>query len=243
VSTSDDNYIIFNGAGTYKFKYDKYNVYLYPIGNASNQLPKIGLDLEELVYLQSPSYIKDAGYWNPLYFKGDISVFANKLQSSSTTFAISHVTDQASPLYSFNIEGNIESLAQCANLTEINFSICTKLGGNLSTLLSTHPNRPNITKINLNNCARVDGGSLAAMFGSLTSLTTFNGENNTHFSGSITDLAQAQVSNGRTSGILTIGGYMPNVIPSDASSGRTIRFGTSMVNPTAEETTQGYQIA
>ena len=242
VSGSSNNWLVFNGVGTYKLLYDKYNMFLYIMGNDQSKTPKIGLDLNDLKYLQSPAYIQASGFWTALNFNGDISVFAQKLKSSTDSFLISQETNPSNPLYGYMPEGNIESLVQCENLVKIGFDKCSKLQGNLGTLLNSHPNKGNIQQISLINSPAIQGGSLSSMLGSLTSLATFDGENNAHFSGSVEDLAQAQVTAGRTSGQLKINGYMPNVVPSSASSGRTIKFGASMVEPTEEETAQGYQI-
>lgn len=63
--------------------------------------------------------------------------------------------------------------------------------------------------------------------------------------GSIENLSASQVSNGRVSGtlIITSGGHITlngEIVPSGTT--KTVKFGSSMVNPTADETAQGYQV-
>lgn len=236
------NLLRFSTAGTYKLLYDKYNISLVPKPNNSDKVPRVGLNLDEMDYLQSPSYIKTAGEWTSSCYKGSIDVLAEKLLSSTTALFVSGIGSSSSPLFGFSMYGNIEELVNCPNLNVIKLSLQTTLEGNLKTLVDNHPNRLNFLKIFLDNTTNVKGGSLTAILGGLTKLTEFNGENNSNFNGSTTEIAEAQVAAGRTSGTLKISGYMRNFTPSGASSERTIKFGTSMVNPTEEETAQGYQI-
>lgn len=86
-------------------------------------------------------------------------------------------------------------------------------------------------------------GSIESL-GKLTSLTTLNLAT-TLVSGSINTLANSMVSNGRTSGSLPIlcNGiitYNGSVVPDVGS--KVVKFGTSMENPTEEETSQGWQV-
>lgn len=112
--------------------------------------------------------------------------------------------------------------------------------GNISGLA----NHTAFTYLGFNYCTNITGEitSLA----NLTELTTLY-LTSTQVSGELADLATAQVTNGRTSGILSI--YVNAIITSNGVhlSNRTrvgIYFGTSMEgqNPTADETTQGWCI-
>lgn len=65
--------------------------------------------------------------------------------------------------------------------------------------------------------------------------------------GELGDLAKLMVSEGRNSGAMTVyvNGYGTNVTCNGVrfqDSTKTIKFGSSMVDPTAEETAQGYQL-
>lgn len=80
--------------------------------------------------------------------------------------------------------------------------------------------------------------------GKLTKLQVLSLRNNKAI-GEITTLAASQVANGRTSGTLAItsGGHITlNGTTVQYNTVKTIKFGSSMVEPTAAETTQGYQV-
>lgn len=119
-------------------------------------------------------------------------------------------------LMGYNLTNNNINLRNCANMAGTTESIRENLL---------------IEQVNIGNCISLTGS--IADFGKWTSLVVI------HVAGApinkdITLLAAAQVSNGRTSGTIDCHG---------TTGGDTIRFGSSMVNPTQEETTRGWQVA
>lgn len=151
---------------------------------------------------------------------------------------------------------NIEELEYCTGLTRIavkyahgdlyylrNLPLSTMVeiqGGGLFGDIKYIPSTA--VKLYMSNNQNITGD--ISSLGKCVSLTILR-INYSSVYGSLEGLAAAQVANGRVSGDIS-----PQVIGSKVtyqgstlSSHKTIKFGTDMVNPTAEETAQGWQIA
>lgn len=87
-------------------------------------------------------------------------------------------------------------------------------------------------------------GNIAVAFGKMTKLATLNINASGRLSGFVDDMLNAMVSNGRTSGTMSLSTMRPRNADTPGSMlSKTVKFGSSMVNPTTEETTQGWQIS
>lgn len=87
-------------------------------------------------------------------------------------------------------------------------------------------------------------GNITLAFGKMTALTTLNIGPASRLEGFVDDMLNAMVSNGRTSGTMSLNTMRPRNADTPGSMlSKTVKFGSSMVNPTTEETTQGWQIS
>lgn len=235
-TTTGYNWISFPTIGTYTLLVDKYNITLFSITVGGSPSSEIIIGKKSVEYLQAPAMLKgNSTYFCNYIIDGDIKDFVPKIDPSTTSIALGRYAGAPTTV------GDIANLILLANLKRVQLSL-TGLSGNLVEFINNHPNAANFTNIIIKNTIRVNIGDLATAIGSLTELNEFDGENNYTCTGSTESVAQAQVASGRTSGTLTIKGYMPEFVPTSSSGLRKINFGTSMVNPTEEEINQGYQI-
>lgn len=134
-----------------------------------------------------------------------------------------------------NVKGDICFLKDCPLTTKIELQH-SQISGDIKNISAT------VGGVYLSDNPNLYGN--IASFGKCTSVA-YLWINNTGVTGSLEGLAQAQVANGRTSGTM-----YPRVIGTKVTyqgatlfTHKTIMFGSSMVNPTSAETSQGWQIA
>ena len=135
---------------------------------------------------------------------------------------------------------NIDNFANNTTLTilRINSVVNGQISGNISAL----SNNTALTKFDCKTSKIT--GDISAL-GGCTALTRTE-IYQSKISGSIESLAAAQVAAGRTSGSLVVFYSAPVTYNGESpldSAIKTIKFGSSMENPTSQETTQGWQIA
>jgi hypothetical protein len=133
-------------------------------------------------------------------------------------------------------------LAQCVKPTQSNITFNKVINGSLNLDdLQLGISFVAISIVDMNNAAR---GNVTS-FANALSLRNLYLQYTHTITGALEDLAAAQVSKGRTSGILeircnntvTVNGVKPMNMAL-----KKIQYGTSMENPTTEETAQGYKI-
>lgn len=151
----------------------------------------------------------------------------------------------AAQVYAFDIEAGESCKIEISNiLSVIDFSSGSNSAYTGYKLEDFWPYRTDTT--DFANMCPLSSGSIESL-GELTSLISLNFSGANAITGEITVLAEKQVENGRTSGVLNIY-YTKNSTSITYNGSRptgnpaTIRFGTSMENPTETDTANGYQV-
>ena len=163
----------------------------------------------------------------------------NKLRSDVTALYLPYKSDNGEA-YTSKVEGKLADMVGLpSSVTQIRCTVLGSITGDLSDLLG-FSNFTGLTNITLGSFYYITGS--IEVFGTATELTEVALNNAYNVNGSIDELAQLQVANGRTSGTLVVRHQQTKVVHSSAST-HTIKFGSSMVNPTEAETAQGYQIS
>lgn len=190
----------------------------------------------------------DCYYVNGVKFNTDVLKTCTKLvyillTNSNVSFNLSDFKDLTA-LTTLKLitrgtkKGSINDLAALVNLKTIEFgSNFWNINGNISVFA----NMPNLTNLDIQQ-SKVNGD--IADLASNIFLTTLNIQQTNHISGTLESFANGQAANRESgqvkiifNGIVTYEGVaVPNV------STKTVKFGTSMVNPTAEETERGWQV-
>lgn len=201
----------FNKAGTYKIRFDKY----YCAPYISNSFDFSFIKIKDMKYLNNGVYMT-VNYTSNNCFEGDLNELVSLMSPNATSIGVSIYPETS------GVHGNISSLLKLEKLTAISLGINRLIEGNIN-ILNNHKNKNNISFIRLNNIPLLTGDIVSA-FGGYISLNSLYIENNKNITGSIEELAQAQVNNGRTTGSLTIKGYAINVVPNPGASGKTITF-------------------
>jgi hypothetical protein len=208
--------IMFTAPGYYKIRYDKYNC--KPKCNSYHTI-WAGVSADDFSV-----YNIDLGkYGNDFY---TISITSGKLEDILSKFTGKFIQEYATyggKMYSSKVGGDISQFNNNDNIQNIDISVNSNLSGDLTSFLQ-HPNKDNIQTLSFANVSRLTG-NLEAVLPNLPSLLLFNGENNSNYTGSLENIAQACIANGRQAGTtLTIRGNMVNVLPNPKNKGKVISF-------------------
>lgn len=219
--SSSYNPIRFSMAGTYKIRFSKYSAAPYcTFENCS-----ILLNINDMLY-RKEGVRQKYGYTSYQSFNGNLKDLVKFSVVDTNTFSISNQ-------YGGGITtGDLwDILSSLKNLQYLKLSFCSEITGNIEDF-DKYENKSNLTHISFWNFQGKITGSIVTAFKGCTSLAELQLENCVGVTGSIEELAQAQVANGRTSGTLKISGNAQQVVPNPIGSGKTITF-----------TNEGYSIS
>lgn len=219
--SNDEWYPLSFKTGIYKLRYDKY--YFAPYAGA--YLVSTLINTEDIIYREEGLYqkfIEDINIGTG--FTGKLSNLLKVTPNDTQYFSLSSRIEGKT----YSVSGNLqEILNKLTSLEKLSLDFQLMLEGNINDF-STYAGRSNIKEIYLGNCKNLTGDIVTA-FANCTSLTKLTVENLNQVKGAISELAQAQVNNGRTSGTLAIVGYAPQIVPNPGSipSAKTITFTSS----------------
>lgn len=220
-SSSSYNPIKFSAAGLYKIRFDKYSTAPY----ANSSFCSVLLDINDMLY-RKEGVRQKYNYVSYQSFNGNLKDLVRFSVVDTNTFSISN--QYGGGVTTGDLRDILSSLK---NLQYLKLSFCSEITGNIEDF-DKYENKSNLTHISFWNVQGKITGSIVTAFKGCTSLAELNLENCAGVTGSIEELAQAQVANGRTSGTLKISGNAQQVVPNPVGSGKTITF-----------TSEGYSIS
>lgn len=141
---------------------------------------------------------------------------------------------------SANLEGNLDDIPNIKEHTTLISISRSPVYGDAANIIGD-----NLTSINCGYCTNLDLNFDTLDKGK--SMSIFNTGGSTKVKGDVLNWANKMVAAGKTSGTVTVSGFGTQATVGDigwnASTGqRTIKFGSSMVDPTTEDTNRGYQV-
>jgi hypothetical protein len=221
-------------AGIYKFRYDKYTIVPYFISYSGDNI--IRLNADDVVWKDNSL---SATNYTCIVWKGKLSNVVEVFNPAGTAFYIPN-----KPNTQFNSEvvgdlSELQNLPSSINIIKIEGKT-NDLKGDINNIAAS-PFASTLTQLNLTSLGNYITGSIESL-GVCTSLTNLSLYNLYNINGNVDNFAAAQVTAGRESGTLTLIVQQTKVTPNGTKT-YTIKFGSSMVNPTEEETAQGYQIS